>query len=453
MNRSIQNKDIFALTKAELRKVPTFDELRAEYKNSQVPQHHIFEEDGWKYKFDQTGYNTTTGVGMRKCNVRYPILNKTKDAIIIEKGQFVNGKLNGDNCIKAIKDLYGDTKIYMGKFVNGKPIGRCIFTYKTSNSDFTEITVGNISENMKFIGPVQRFWINSDTKITGNTIKKPQTFHRDNEQLWILHSEDKKTETLQVEHFGYGHQNSINILNAKKNRTSIQMLKKIPLAKNTKHLKILLDNSKQNIVSTKTIAEQIKNKVNKQSLSSIYLSYAGNKNGYDDVVESMKSLVTNNVSKYCFFSKIKDEYQTKLVPSFKYGIKRMVIGQDNEPIELADMTRTPNKYKEYYCVYKDPNGDIQVLLVPHDFVRNRVKLIETGKINEALTTLQKGKSYTFSSNGLNYKLQPYDLEKDVKYGEMKLYEAKYKNHQNGPANIKQTDYYDAGIISGTPKSI
>ena len=131
----------------------------------------------------------------------------------------------------------------------------------------------------------------------------------------------------------------------------------------------------------------------------------------------------------------------------------MVIGQDNEPIELADMTRTPNKYKEYYCVYKDPNGDIQVLLVPHDFVRNRVKLIETGKINEALTTLQKGKSYTFSSNGLNYKLQPYDLEKDVKYGEMKLYEAKYKNHQNGPANIKQTDYYDAGIISGTPKSI
>ena len=231
------------------------------------------------------------------------------------------------------------------------------------------------------------------------------------------------------------------------------MLKKIPLAKNTKHLKILLDNSKQNIVSTKTIAEQIKNKVNKQSLSSIYLSYAGNKNGYDDVVESMKSLVTNNVSKYCFFSKIKDEYQTKLVPSFKYGIKRMVIGQDNEPIELADMTRTPNKYKEYYCVYKDPNGDIQVLLVPHDFVRNRVKLIETGKINEALTTLQKGKSYTFSSNGLNYKLQPYDLEKDVKYGEMKLYEAKYKNHQNGPANIKQTDYYDAGIISGTPKSI
>ena len=312
-------------------------------------------------------------------------------------------------------------------------------------------------ENMKFDGQTRQYLYNDYSKISGSIIKQHPTFHQDSEQLWVLHNEDKKTKTLQFKHLGYSRQNSINILNAKKNRTSIQMLKKIPLAKSTKHLKILLDNRQQNIVSTRTITEQIKkklgkiNKVNKQSLSSIYLSYAGNKY-YDNIIEAMRSLIIDNASKYCFVSKIKDEYLAKIQP-YASGVKRIVIDKYNQPIQLTDMAKVPNKYKEYYCIYKDPAGNIQQLSVPHDLVRNRVWLIEAGKFDEALMALQKGNPYTFASNGLNYELKPYDVEKDVKYGEIQTLAENTHNIDNTQPNVNKTNYCNTGIISGTQKSI
>lgn len=456
MNRSITNTNIFNLTQAELNSIPTFDQLIAEYKNSQIPSNHVFKEDVWKYKFDKVGNNKTTGVGIRKCNVLYPALKKTKDAIIIEKGQFVNGKLNGDNCIKAIKDLYGNTTIYMGQFVDGEPKGRIIQIYQSNNNNFKQATIGTMFENMKFAGQTRQYLCDSYSNIAGTTLMRPSTVHKDCEQLWFLRNKDKKDkDTKAMKLNGDRNTDVINILNAKKQRTSIQMLKKLPLAKTTKHLKILLDNSQQNILNTKIIAESIKekmdkinkkNKVNKQSLSSIYLSYVGNKYGYDDIMESMRSLITNNISKYCFFSKIKDEYRTKLQPHVN-GAKRIVINDDNNPIELEDMAKVPNKYKEYYCVYKDITGTIKQLMVPHDLVRNRVELIDLGKFDEALNTLQKGKTYTFTSNNLNYQLRPYDLEKNIKYGEAQPWK-----DCNNSSHTTLTDYYEAGIIKGKESS-
>ena len=52
MNGSITNIGKITLSKQELNNIPTFEQLMAEYKNSQVPSYNVFKEDGWKYKFD-----------------------------------------------------------------------------------------------------------------------------------------------------------------------------------------------------------------------------------------------------------------------------------------------------------------------------------------------------------------------------------------------------------------
>ena len=406
MNGSITNIGKITLSKQELNNIPTFEQLMAEYKNSQVLSNNTFKKDGWKYKFDVATGNTMTGSGIRKKEIKNPFdFDGTLDSTIVEKGNFVNGKLDGKHCIRCIKDKKsGKITTIMGKFANNEPQGRVFYVIQ-DNPYNKFIKVGNVKGN-KPIGQSTIYICTDYSKISGTAYKQPINYHKNNEQLWILHHQDKKIPSQSaIFHEGYDgpNQNSANILNAKKHKTSLQMLKKIPLAETTKHLKVVLDNNSNDIVNTHLIAEQIKeklsniNKKNKQSLSSIYFSYSGKKSGYDNIQQVMHTLVKNNVSKYCFFSKIKDKYTTQLQPYF-YGIKRMVIGQDNKQVEFVNVTKAPNKYKDYYCIYKNQNGDIQVLSVPHDLVRNRVELIEAGKFKEALTTLQKGKSYTFSNN-------------------------------------------------------
>ena len=455
MNGSITNIGKITLSKQELNNIPTFEQLMAEYKNSQVPSYNVFKEDGWKYKFDVATGNTMTGSGIRKKEIKYLFdSNGTLDSTIVEKGNFVNGKLDGEHCIRCIKDKKsGKITTIIGKFVNNEPQGR-VFYVTQNNPHDKVIKVGNVKDN-KLIGESTIYICTDYSKISGTAYKQPINYHKNNEQLWILHHQDKKIPSQSaIFHEGYDgpNQNSANILNAKKHKTSLQMLKKIPLAETTKHLKVVLDNNSNDIVNTHLIAEQIKeklsniNKKNKQSLSSIYFSYSGKKSGYDNIQQVMHTLVKNNVSKYCFFSKIKDKYTTQLQPYF-YGIKRMVINDDNNPIKLEDMAKVPNKYKEYYCVYKDTTGTIKQLMVPHDLVRNRVELIDLGKFDEALNTLQKGKTYTFTSNNLNYQLRPYDLEKGVKYGKAQP----WKDCNNSP-HTTLTDYYETGIIKGKESS-
>ena len=314
---------------------------------------------------------------------------------------------------------------------------------------------------------------NSDNK--DNTIKQQDDKrlirqHGKNEQLWFLENNDKNSQVVANNHSGYQTVWTANIYNSHKQTTSHkEAFKHMPLTKETKHIKIFLNSdSNRGRLDTKAIAEAIQKQHNdkynqmfitkvvtkifsspkpKEPISSIYFSNTGNNNEIyqylnvdNNIINSLRQLVQNNVSKYCFFSQIRNNYQTKMQTvtdiSGRTGKKRVIMSKDGKELSSKDTKNHPDKYKEYYCVCKDKNGNIQQLLVPHDLVKHRVSLIELGKFDEALQTLQKGKKFIFEHNNIKYTLNPNNKVKNALYGQTKTFyinqdgEIKYTTKQS-----------------------
>ena len=206
---------------------------------------------------------------------------------------------------------------------------------------------------------------------------------------------------------------------------------------------------------TKVVTKIFSSPKPKEPISSIYFSNTGNNNEIyqylnvdNNIINSLRQLVQNNVSKYCFFSQIRNNYQTKMQTvtdiSGRTGKKRVIMSKDGKELSSKDTKNHPDKYKEYYCVYRDKIGNIQQLLVPHDLVKHRVSLIELGKFDEALQTLQKGKKFIFEHNNIKYTLNPNNKVKNTLYGQTKTFyinqdgEIKYTTKQSVNQKAKTT---------------